>query len=423
MRWISILKILFVFLLLSIVSCKKEDNNQLTAEVIHENVVVENENVNQPENEETILEQISEKTTNEVDEFIDEGIQLNCTAIWKCTDDKNRGFQNSDCSWGETEQCEFACDNGLCMKPKLCEAFKKRCSNDNLESCDETGLSYNVEKRCVYGCEKDRCLGIDNATIKLMVNKVRNSDEIRLSTGDTVFLIGIKAPLEDPLRSEARNWLETQILNKEIQIENDKVLRTDSNDLLRYVFLDGINLNVWLVSEGLASLNIIEPNVKYKNDLEQAYLTCVANKKNLCYVANLTINATMNSTNITNPSLSNVSNCEKSCLKLDVHFDADGNDCQNLNDEYATIKNECDKCQLSGWKLKDDSTRNPYDFSNIEISKDHTIKIFTGCGTNNEDSLFWCSSGEPCNAIWNNDEDSALLYDKDNKLTLNYTYS
>ena len=424
MRWASFSVVLALILLVAVISSCTA-SNQLNANAIEETELIIEETARDSQKQELLIEKISEKTAEEVNAFVEEEIELNCTAIWKCINDSYRGMQHSDCTWGIIEKCDKSCDNGLCIEPKLCDPLLFSCDGNSVVMCDETGLIYNLEKNCVYGCSKGKCLGIDNSTIPLTVNKVINSDEIRISTGDIIVLIGIMAPENDPLRSEARNRLKELILDKEISIEKDQVTRSEENNLLRYVFLDGNNINALLISEGLASLNVAEPNVKYKSELEQAYQSCLVAKKNLCFVPDNVTNSSKseNKTNSTE-SIEIIDECKKECLQLNVHYDAEGNDCSNLNDEYVTLQNSCDnRCQIKDWDLKDDSDRIPYKFPDIGINRSNQIKIFTGCGTNTDIDLYWCSKGQPCNAIWNNDKDSVLLYDKNNILVINYTYS
>ena len=135
---------------------------------------------------------------------------------------------------------------------------------------------------------------------------------------------------------------------------------------------------------------------------------------------------TNNSTNTTdsnNESSNNNSVSCSNCISVySLHYDAAGNDCQNLNDEYIILRNNCTvSCDLNNWKIKDEST-NLYIFQNFIFASDSYVNLSTGCGSNTSMQLHWCSHGSGCNAIWNNDHDSLALINSSGSLLLNYTY-
>lgn len=91
-----------------------------------------------------------------------------------------------------------------------------------------------------------------------------------------------------------------------------------------------------------------------------------------------------------------------------VHYDAGGNDEDNLNDEYVVIKNHGDSGKnLSGWMLGDEHGHVytfPYGFV---LAPDASVIIHTGGGTHSSKDLYWGNK----NPIWNNNHDSAYLWD------------
>jgi len=46
------------------------------------------------------------------------------------------------------------------------------------------------------------------------------------------------------------------------------------------------------------------------------------------------------------------------------------------------------------------------------------IRVYTGCGTNTDTSLYWCSQG----AVWNNSGDTAFLLDPSGNIHDRYGY-
>jgi len=107
------------------------------------------------------------------------------------------------------------------------------------------------------------------------------------------------------------------------------------------------------------------------------------------------------------------------------HWNAEGNDCYNLNDEYVILKNDClYSCDLTRWTVKDESARNPYVFPSFVLASRDTVTLYTGCGTNTNTKLYWCSSGYSCNAIWNNKGgDTLYLRNSNGELVLASSYS
>jgi len=94
-----------------------------------------------------------------------------------------------------------------------------------------------------------------------------------------------------------------------------------------------------------------------------------------------------------------------------TNIDAPGNDNNNLNGEWVSIKCTSGSVNLSGWKLKDEYGWT-YSFPNVTIKEGQTIRIYTGCGTNTSTSLYWCRT----TAVWNNDGDTVKLIKPDGSL-------
>jgi micrococcal nuclease len=106
------------------------------------------------------------------------------------------------------------------------------------------------------------------------VTRIIDGDTFETETGEKVRLIGINAPeISDIFGQEAKQYLSYLIENKTVYLQKDNY----SNDrdryqrLLRYVILDGIDINKKMVSDGFAFAYL-----KYKFsqsiDYEQAQL-------------------------------------------------------------------------------------------------------------------------------------------------------
>ena len=101
-----------------------------------------------------------------------------------------------------------------------------------------------------------------------------------------------------------------------------------------------------------------------------------------------------------------------------VHYDAYGNDNYNLNDEYVVIKNVGDTpVNLEGWMLKDEAGHT-FIFPSIILDPSETVTIYSGSGVNTDNKFYWNSS----RAIWNNNGDTAFLYDANGNLVDSYRW-
>ena len=101
-----------------------------------------------------------------------------------------------------------------------------------------------------------------------------------------------------------------------------------------------------------------------------------------------------------------------------VHYDAEGNDQYNLNDEYVVIWNKkTADIDLSGWKLKDEFGHT-YTFPSFTLQAGQKVTVYTGSGVDSDIELYWGSN----NAIWNNDHDTAYLYDQESELIDSYSW-
>lgn len=238
-----------------------------------------------------------------------------------------------------------------------------------------------------------------------LVSRVIDGDTVELQSGERVRLLGINTPERGQLYyQEAKNRLKELIENKTVILEKDVEDKGKYGRLLRFIFLGNENINVKMVEEGYATLYILRSGMKYEKELKDAWNECLENEVGLC-----------------KPSSDP---CNNRCIGIYYfHWNAEGNDCDNLNDEYVTFKNTCNlSCNLTAWTVKDESSRDPYIFPDFVLGSEATVMLYTGCGNDTETELYWCSSGKTCNAIWNNNGDTLYLRNSDGELVLSYTY-
>lgn len=95
-----------------------------------------------------------------------------------------------------------------------------------------------------------------------------------------------------------------------------------------------------------------------------------------------------------------------------VHYDAAGNDNEpeNKNDEYFDVTNTGPVAiSLSGWRVHDEGIKHTFRFpSGFGLEAGATVRIHTGCGSNDAEHLYWCKGGS---AVWNNGGDTVTLID------------
>jgi len=212
-----------------------------------------------------------------------------------------------------------------------------------------------------------------------------------------VRLIGMDTPERGQhLFLESTRFLERLIEGKKVRLEKDISERDKYERLLRYAFIDGVFANLELVKEGYASVLLYEPDTKYAEELLQEESKARESGIGIWSFPEGDF-----------------------CMSIfSFHYNARGNDNENLNDEYVVFRNKCSSpVSLKGWMVKDKSGMD-YVFPYFTIDNKTTVTLRTGFGTDNETDLFWGKT----RAVWNNNGDSLLAMDSSGRVKLNYTY-
>ncbi len=250
----------------------------------------------------------------------------------------------------------------------------------------------------VSGCaevQKDRILQ------QAQVLEVIDGDTIK-TENETIRLLNINTAEKNELcYEEAKTRLEQLVLNKQVWLERDKEDYDQYDRKLRYIFLyenknpenyDGM-VNLLLLKEGLAKLYIVGTNTKYqtifREEFEKINSGCLFTKGKYFGCFNI----------------------------ITFHFDAEGSDCSNNNDEYIILKNSCLDINMQEWQIKDEA-RHVYTFEDFISKQNQEFTFYTGKGIDTETDLFW---NQNC-AIWNNDHDTFYLYDNLGNLILEENY-
>ncbi|WP_321417169.1 lamin tail domain-containing protein [uncultured Methanomethylovorans sp.] len=85
----------------------------------------------------------------------------------------------------------------------------------------------------------------------------------------------------------------------------------------------------------------------------------------------------------------------------------------DLKNEWVKIKNSgSSTMDLTGWAIRDEGDKHTYTFPSFQLEAGATVTLHTEDGTNTGTELYWGSG----NSIWNNDGDTAFLYDSSGNL-------
>ncbi len=232
------------------------------------------------------------------------------------------------------------------------------------------------------------------------VTEVIDGDTIVLSNGDRIRFIGMNTPEEGMyFYGEARDVLEIMISGKEVQLEKDISESDQYGRKLRYVYCEGIFINLEMVKRGFANIFTYPPDVKYTEEFLEAERYARENDLGLWEISKIDI------------------------VSVKITYDAPGNDNENINGEYIILENIGSRIlNTSGWTVKDSGT-NIYRFGSYQFNPGTRIVLFSGEGKNrnendNERYMFW-NSPRP---VWNNDHDTLYLRDREGLLIEIYNY-
>jgi len=103
-----------------------------------------------------------------------------------------------------------------------------------------------------------------------------------------------------------------------------------------------------------------------------------------------------------------------------INADAEGDDRENLNEEYVIFRNDGDSSlNLTGWTVSDESGKT-YQFPDgFTLDLGATVTLHTGSGTDTETDLYW-DAGRP---VWNNDGDTVTVTTSEGDVVVIKEYS
>ncbi|MDO8452142.1 MAG: thermonuclease family protein [bacterium] len=135
--------------------------------------------------------------------------------------------------------------------------------------------------------EGEQIKGIESES-GIKVTRVVDGDTVVISTGETVRYIGIDTPETvkpgTPVQCFGK---EASAKNKELVLGKVVTLAKDVSEvdkygrLLRYIYVDGVFINDYLIRNGFASASTYPPDVKYSNQFKEAEKEARENKRGL----------------------------------------------------------------------------------------------------------------------------------------------
>lgn len=227
------------------------------------------------------------------------------------------------------------------------------------------------------------------------VINVFDGDTVELKNSMVIRFIGINTPEKDMyFYEEAKEFMEILVLGKQVKLEKDVTNKDMYGRYLRYVYLPDLFVNFEMVWCGFANAYTYPPDVKYTDKFLEAERSARKNEAGLWQKSSTEV------------------------LEVVLNYDAEGKDTENLNGEWASIKNTGSKSlNMDGWTLKDAGT-NIYRFEDFTLESGKNVILYTGSGTNTREKLYW-NSKQP---IWNNEHDTLYLRDNNGLLVYIYNY-
>jgi micrococcal nuclease len=110
---------------------------------------------------------------------------------------------------------------------------------------------------------------------------VLSGDTIELLGGVKVKYIGIDIP-DDCYINQATDKNKELLINKKVKLIADINGEDENGNFLRYAYLpDGTFINLELIKNGYATVVNVDPNLKFKDEFEQAEKEAIVEKKGL----------------------------------------------------------------------------------------------------------------------------------------------
>ena len=242
--------------------------------------------------------------------------------------------------------------------------------------------------------------GLRQATVSRLADgdsfDIRWSDD---NTLDEIRLLGINAPERDAcFGSEARTLLGSLIDDQALLV--DGVERDEFGRVLADVWVGDVFVNAALVAQGAA-------------------LALSGDGRHSTFIAQAQREAEQQQSGLWSPDACRIDG-ESSVVISTIEFDAPGRDNERPNEEWIAITNVgSDSVDLSGWSVRDESTRNRFSFpTGFRLNPGETVRVRSGCGTDGTRDLYWCAR----DPVWTNTGDRGFLVNPQGQFVDTFAY-
>jgi micrococcal nuclease len=279
---------------------------------------------------------------------------------------------------------------------------------------------------------------VPGESVRVTVTRIVDGDTVEISygngTADTVRLLGVDTPEvhsantpeefegvpETPAGEKClRRYGERASAFAEERLTGERVLlRFDPESdrrgyygrLLGYLVVDGENFNRELLEEGLA--RVYDSSFTRRERFEEIESTARTDGAGLwSCAADTSAGATVTSTPETGSS-------DGRLRIVAINADAEGDDNENLNDEYVVLENTgTESLDLSGWTVTDEAGHR-YTFGEFTLGPGDRVTLHTGRGSDTATSVYWGRSG----AVWNNGGDTVTVRDAEGNAVAERSY-
>ncbi|MDJ0961431.1 MAG: lamin tail domain-containing protein [Acidimicrobiia bacterium] len=230
-----------------------------------------------------------------------------------------------------------------------------------------------------------------------------DGDSLSVSIDGTAYevrLIGINAPERDECHGDAsRTQLDALLGASQIVLETT----TDDTDqfgrLLRYVWIDGVEVNAQMLAAGGAIA--LQTGHERQDDYWSLAREATRQRRGM-WATDACGPATVQALSI-----------------APIEYNPAGADGENAINEWVEITNlGSEPVDMTGWTLRDESSTHRYVFGSITLDPAATVRVRSGCGEDRGLDLVWCAA----DAVWNNSGDTAILQDASGNVVTLRTY-
>jgi micrococcal nuclease len=248
--------------------------------------------------------------------------------------------------------------------------------------------------------------------LRVTVTQVVDGDTIDIEfqngTSDTVRLLGVDTPEvhvetdpaewegvpssqagRDCLREEgydASDYVSNQIAGETVTIQFDDAAdrRGSYGRLLAYVIVDGENLNYQLVNQGYA--RVYDSTFSLSESFYTAESSARSAESGAWRCQNAATPTATPTPTSTSTETATPSGDDGELVVDEIHADAEGNDHENLNDEYVVFRNAGDEpIEMGGWQVEDEADHTYTVPSGFTLEPGETVTLYTGSGDNTDD--------------------------------------